>query len=129
MPCWQEWRRLRIKPSISRDSVGASIHLLRQGQYRHLGQGPALGGKLDLLLKNVIITIVADSRRVFRIAHHIGPQKHHQISLGVKNEVNNKLTILTGILEPLLILLMGGMVLLIVLAVMLPIIEINQLVH
>lgn len=46
-----------------------------------------------------------------------------------ENEVNNKITILTGILEPLLILAMGGMVLLIVLAVMLPIIEINQLVH
>lgn len=46
-----------------------------------------------------------------------------------ENEVNNKLTILTGVLEPLLILVMGGMVLLIVLAVMLPIIEINQLVH
>jgi general secretion pathway protein F len=46
-----------------------------------------------------------------------------------ENEVNNKLTILTGVLEPLLILAMGGMVLLIVLAVMLPIIEINQLVH
>lgn len=46
-----------------------------------------------------------------------------------ENEVNNKITILTGILEPMLILAMGGMVLLIVLAVMLPIIEINQLVH
>ena len=46
-----------------------------------------------------------------------------------ENEVNNKITILTGILEPVLILAMGGMVLLIVLAVMLPIIEINQLVH
>jgi len=46
-----------------------------------------------------------------------------------ENEVNNKLTILTSVLEPLLILAMGGMVLLIVLAVMLPIIEINQLVH
>ncbi len=46
-----------------------------------------------------------------------------------ENEVSNKITILTGILEPALILAMGGMVLLIVLAVMLPIIEINQLVH
>ncbi len=46
-----------------------------------------------------------------------------------ENEVNNKLTILTGILEPVLILAMGGMVLMIVLAIMLPIIEINQLIH
>ena len=46
-----------------------------------------------------------------------------------ENEVNNKLTILTGILEPVLILAMGSMVLIIVLAIMLPIIEINQLIH
>lgn len=46
-----------------------------------------------------------------------------------ENEVNNKLVILTSVLEPLLIILMGGMVLLIVLAIMLPIIEINQLIR
>ena len=33
------------------------------------------------------------------------------------------------LLEPVMILLMGGVVLLIVLAILLPIIEINQLVH
>jgi general secretion pathway protein F len=36
---------------------------------------------------------------------------------------------MTALLEPLMILLMGGLVLLIVLAVMLPIIEMNQLVQ
>jgi len=36
---------------------------------------------------------------------------------------------LTALLEPLMILLMGGFVLLIVLAVLMPIIEINQLVR
>jgi general secretion pathway protein F len=36
---------------------------------------------------------------------------------------------LTSLLEPLLILSMGGIVLLIVLSVMLPIIELNQLVQ
>ncbi len=50
-------------------------------------------------------------------------------SIQQENEVNNKLTILTGILEPVLILAMGGMVMLIVLAIMLPIIEINQLIR
>jgi general secretion pathway protein F len=35
----------------------------------------------------------------------------------------------TSLLEPALILLMGGVVTLIVLAVLMPIIEINQLVH
>ena len=44
-------------------------------------------------------------------------------------ETERRALALTGILEPLLILLMGGVVLLIVLAVLLPVIEINQLVR
>jgi len=43
-------------------------------------------------------------------------------------ETERRALALTSILEPLLILVMGIIVLLIVLAVMLPIIEINQLV-
>ena len=45
------------------------------------------------------------------------------------SETERRTLALTSILEPLLILIMGGVVLLIVLAVMLPIIEINQLVR
>ena len=44
-------------------------------------------------------------------------------------EAERRTLTLTSLLEPLLILVMGGIVLLIVLAVMLPIIEINQLVR
>ncbi len=44
-------------------------------------------------------------------------------------ETERRAMALTGILEPALILIMGGVVLLIVLAVLLPIIEINQLVR
>jgi general secretion pathway protein F len=46
-----------------------------------------------------------------------------------ENEVNNKITILTSVLEPALIIVMGAMVMAIVLAVMLPIIQINQIIH
>lgn len=45
------------------------------------------------------------------------------------SETERRALALTSLLEPLLILVMGGLVLLIVLAVMLPIIEINQLVR
>ena len=44
-------------------------------------------------------------------------------------ELEHRVAVLTGLLEPLLILLMGGIVLLIVLATLLPIIELNQLVR
>ncbi|MEZ5659286.1 MAG: type II secretion system inner membrane protein GspF [Burkholderiaceae bacterium] len=47
----------------------------------------------------------------------------------VSSETERRALTLTGLLEPLLILFMGGVVLLIVLAVMLPIIDINQLVR
>jgi general secretion pathway protein F len=44
-------------------------------------------------------------------------------------ELERRTLLLTSLLEPMLILCMGGIVLCIVLAVMMPIIEINQLVH
>lgn len=43
--------------------------------------------------------------------------------------LERRLTIFLTLLEPVMILIMGGIVLLIVLAILLPIIEINQLVH
>ena len=47
----------------------------------------------------------------------------------LSQETERRAITLTGLLEPLLILGMGGVVLMIVLAVMLPIIQINQLVR
>jgi len=46
-----------------------------------------------------------------------------------EQEIGNYTSVLTSLLEPLLILLMGGVVLTIVLAILMPIIEMNQMVH
>jgi len=46
-----------------------------------------------------------------------------------EREVNSLVAALLGILQPLLIILMGGVVLLIVLAILLPIFEINNLIR
>jgi len=46
-----------------------------------------------------------------------------------QQDVENRITAITTLLEPALLLLMGGMVLLIVLAVMQPIIELNTLMN
>lgn len=43
-------------------------------------------------------------------------------------ELENKIGVITALLEPVLILVMGGVVLLIVLAILMPIIEMNQLI-
>ena len=48
---------------------------------------------------------------------------------GEARELERRTMFLTSLLEPLLILAMGGVVLVIVLAVMLPIIELNNLVQ
>jgi len=44
-------------------------------------------------------------------------------------ELETRAAVMTGLFEPLLILVMGMVVLLIVLAILLPIFEMNQLVH
>ena len=46
-----------------------------------------------------------------------------------EQEVGNYTAILTSLLEPVLILTMGGVVLMIVLAILMPIIDMNQMVH
>ena len=88
------------------------------------------GGALSRALRDskqfppILIHLIANAEATGQLGKMLDSAAIQQ-----ENEVNNKITILTSILEPLLILAMGGMVLLIVLAVMLPIIEINQLVH
>ena len=46
-----------------------------------------------------------------------------------EREVNGLIATLLGILQPLLIVLMGGVVMMIVLAILLPIFEINNLIR
>ena len=48
---------------------------------------------------------------------------------GQEREVNGLIAALLGILQPLLIIIMGGVVLTIVLAILLPIFEINNLIR
>lgn len=52
-----------------------------------------------------------------------------RVAVQQSQEMQSRVATLTGLLEPLLILFMGGVVLVIVLAILLPIFEMNQLVH
>jgi general secretion pathway protein F len=57
------------------------------------------------------------------------PQMLERTATTLSQETERRALTLTSLLEPLLILMMGAVVLVIVLAVLLPIIEINQLVR
>jgi general secretion pathway protein F len=76
------------------------------------------------LFPPIFIHLVASGEASGRLAHMLA-------QAGRQQEVENdaRIRLLTGILEPALILAMGALVLLIVLAILLPIIEMNQLVR
>lgn len=56
-------------------------------------------------------------------------QMLERVAVQQSQEMQSRVATLTGLLEPMLILLMGGVVLMIVLAILLPIFEMNQLVR
>ena len=57
------------------------------------------------------------------------PEMLERSATQLSQEVERRTLAMTTLLEPILILVMGGIVLMIVLAILLPIMEINQLVH
>jgi len=56
-------------------------------------------------------------------------QMLERVAVQQSQEMQSRVATMTGLLEPLLIVLMGGVVLVIVLAILLPIFEMNQLVR
>jgi len=88
------------------------------------------GGNLSRSLEEsrlfppVLIHLIANAEQTGNLERMLDSAASQQ-----ENEVNHKVVILTSLLEPVLIMVMGGIVMLIVLAVMLPIIQINQLIH
>ena len=88
------------------------------------------GGALSSSLKSsklfppILIHLIANAEQTGNLDKMLDSAASQQ-----ENEVNNKITILTSILEPALIIVMGVMVMAIVLAVMLPIIQINQIIR
>ena len=88
------------------------------------------GGALSSSLKSsklfppILIHLIANAEQTGNLDKMLDSAASQQ-----ENEVNNKITILTSILEPALIIIMGVMVMAIVLAVMLPIIQINQIIR
>jgi general secretion pathway protein F len=93
---------------------------------RLVREGSSLSRALDRrkLFPPIFIHLVASGEASGRLAHMLQQAARHQ---EIENE--RRIRLLTGILEPLVIVTMGLVVLLIVLAILLPIIEMNQLVR
>jgi general secretion pathway protein F len=93
---------------------------------RQVREGSSLHRALDRgkLFPPIFIHLVASGEASGRLAHMLDQAAKHQ---DMENE--RRIRLLTGILEPAVIVAMGIVVLLIVLAILLPIIEMNQLVR
>ncbi len=103
--------------SVLKRDAEEAIALVREGA--SLAQSLALHKRFP----PVLITFI-------RLGEQTGtlPQMLERAAAQHAEEVQRRAMTLTTVLEPLLILVMGGMVLLIVLAVMMPIIQLNNLV-
>ncbi len=93
---------------------------------RMLAEGGALSRSLARthMFPPLLVHLVASGEASGDLGAALG-----QAAASQSGELEHRVAVLTGLLEPLLILAMGGIVLLIVLATLLPIIELNQLVR
>lgn len=101
-----------------RDNVHDAIGRVREG----VPLARALGAAGEFA--PMMVHLVASGEATGRLSEML-----ERAAAVLSSETERRAMTLTSLLEPLLILVMGGIVLLIVLAVMLPIIEINQLVR
>jgi general secretion pathway protein F len=101
-----------------RGAVEEAARLVREGSPLHR----ALDSRK--IFPPIFIHLVASGESSGRLAHMLAQAAKHQ---EMENEYRVRL--LTGILEPAIIVAMGIVVLLVVLAILMPIIEMNQLVR
>jgi general secretion pathway protein F len=103
---------------VLRDAVERAIERVREGASlaRALGETRAF--------PPLLIHLVASGEVSGKLEQMLERAAHLETQA-----LERRLTVLLTLLEPVMILVMGGIVLLIVLAILLPIIEINQLVH
>jgi len=107
-----------VKNRALRQAVEQAQQRVREGTSLH--RALAASG----LFPVIFVHLVASGEASGRLAHMLA-------QAGRQQEVENdaRIRLLTGVLEPALILAMGMLVLLIVVAILLPIIEMNQLVR
>jgi general secretion pathway protein F len=103
---------------VLREAVERAIERVREGASlaRALGETRAF--------PPLLIHLVASGEVSGKLEQMLGRAAHLETQ-----SLERRLAVFLTLLEPIMILVMGGVVLMIVLAILLPIIEINQLVH
>lgn len=107
---------------VMKDQVGEAINRVREGVPLSRALVGQQGNKNGF--SSVLINLIASGESTGKL-----PMMLERAAQGQADELERRTMLLTSLLEPILVLTMGGMVLLIVLGILLPIIEINQLVH
>ena len=103
---------------VMRDAIERAIARVREGS----GLARALGE--TRAFPPLLIHLVASGEVSGKLEQMLGRAAHLETQA-----LERRLAVFLTLLEPVMILVMGGVVLMIVLAILLPIIEINQLVH
>ena len=101
-----------------RESIIEAVNLVREGT--SLSRALSGSGRFP----PIVIHLISSGEASGQLAPMLERASRHQ-----EIELEGKTAWLTGLMEPVLIVVMGGIVLLIVLAIMLPIIDMNQLVR
>jgi len=93
---------------------------------RHVREGSPLASALaaQKVFPPLLIHLIGSGERTGEL-----PAMLERAARTLSTELERRAMTMTALLEPLMILVMGGIVLLIVLAVMMPIIEINQMIR
>lgn len=99
------------------DSVEQAIQLVREGK------GIAQSLQRDGQFPPLMVQLIANGESTGRLEVMLERAAENQ-----ERELETLIAVLMGLFEPLMILLMGGIVLVIVLAILLPVFELNQLV-
>ena len=113
-----EAARATLGNTVLANAVSDVIEAVREGQ----GLAPALGRAK--VFPPVLVHLAASGEATGGLAPLL-----ERAATNLSREAERRAMALSTLLEPLLILAMGAVVLAIVLAVLMPIIEINQLVH
>jgi general secretion pathway protein F len=113
-----EAARATLSNAVLANAVGDVIEAVREGQ----GLAPALGRAK--VFPPVLVHLAASGEATGELAPLL-----ERAATNLAREAERRAMALSTLLEPLLILTMGAVVLAIVLAVLMPIIEINQLVR